>query len=481
MTLRRFIMGLVLCLGIPMGTSTAQEVVTHEALDSPTTLRASKVYVIPIKGPIASPALYILRRGLKEAIANQADAVILDIDTPGGRLDITLEIIHILERFSGEILAYVNKEAISAGAYIAAASDAIYFTPNGVIGAAAVVSGTGEAIDETMRQKINSYLRAKIRSLSEAYPYRAQVIRAMMDLDYALTIEDQVLKEKGELLTLTATEAMRTYGEPPEPLLGAGIFESVTALLKANDANRAYRISNFEATWSEKLAQWFYPIAPIVLGVGMLCVFIEFKTPGFGIPGILGISLIAIFFMGQHVAGLAGHEPLLVFMLGVICLVVELFLLPGIFVFSILGALLVLGAILWAMVDVWPKTDYSPRFDPEQLINSLAKLGLALGIATGGFALLLRFLPKSWIVDKLILKTTIAAPDSVIAGGGSRFTPSLPPIGAKGLAVTDLHPTGEVEIENRRYQASVALGTVRHGTPVVVIAHRQFHLLVEKQ
>ena len=214
------------------------------------------VYVIPVTEAIDTPNLFILRRGLKDAIANEVDVVVLDMDTPGGRVDVCLEMMEMLDRFEGETITYVNEDAISAGSFIAAATEAIYFSPRGKIGASAVIQGTGADVPETARQKIESYLRANIRVMSAAYPYRAEVIRAMMDAEYELKIGDAVIKPAGELLTLTAEEAVKTYGEPPEPLLGAGIFESVEAMLASRYGGEGYRIEAFEVTYSEALAKW---------------------------------------------------------------------------------------------------------------------------------------------------------------------------------------------------------------------------------
>ena len=143
------------------------------------------IYQIPIRDQIGPPILDILRRGLKNAMNINADVVILDMNTPGGELGVTIEImqeiIDAFDRFEGPIITYVNKEAISAGAYIAIATNEIAFAPFAQIGAAEAVSGGGANIDSSMKRKINSYLKAKIRSYTKDYRYRARVMAAMMD------------------------------------------------------------------------------------------------------------------------------------------------------------------------------------------------------------------------------------------------------------------------------------------------------------
>ena len=175
---------------------------------------------------------------MKEAINNNADLVVLDMDTPGGELGVTLEIMQEIldsvESWKGTILTYVNKEAISAGAYIAIATQEIAFAPFSQIGAAEAVSGGGGEIDPSMKRKINSYLKAKIRNFAGSYKYRSQVMAAMMDANVSLIIEGQplkaadgsLIKSPGELLTLTGEEAVREYGNPPQPLLGIGVLKA---------------------------------------------------------------------------------------------------------------------------------------------------------------------------------------------------------------------------------------------------------------
>ena len=271
------------------------------------------VFVIPINEAINQANLFVLRRGLKEAIRKNVDMVILDMDTPGGSLDICLEMMEMLDYFEGETATYINPDAISAGAFIASACDKIYFSTKGKMGAAAVILGTGEDVPDTARMKIESYLLANIRVLSEGYRYRAEVIRAMFDSEYELIIDDELIKPKGELLTLTAKQALAQYGDPAVALLADGMNNSIEALLNQEFGTGGYRLERFKITYSEEWAKWLANITPILLGAGMLFLFIEFKTPGFGVFGIIGILLLGLFFISQNIAGLAGNEAILFF------------------------------------------------------------------------------------------------------------------------------------------------------------------------
>ncbi|HKJ91150.1 MAG TPA: hypothetical protein VJ960_08470, partial [Oceanipulchritudo sp.] len=413
---------------------------------------------------------------------------ILDMDTPGGRLDVTLEMMELLDRFEGETITYVNKDAISAGAYISMATDAIYFAPNGVMGAAAVVSGGGQEIDESMKAKINSYLLARMRSYTEAYPYRAEVIRAMADLDYELEIDGEVLKPAGELLSVTAREAVTTYGDPPRPLLADGIADTVENLLAERYGEGMTELETFEITWSEEAAKYLDAIAPVLLGLGFLLLFVEFKTPGFGIFGIAGLVLVSIVFASNYLAGLAGFEAILFFLLGLVFIVVDIFLLPGTFVFLVLGLCFILGSLLWSLSDIWPVPEgdspggFSFTVDMDSVWMALYELLGAFAIALFGLWMIWKFLPNMPVYGRLVHSTAGPMPDPVVTGGSdSPGTTALPDVGSTGVVVGPLHPLGEVEIEGRRYQATVPIGSLDRGTPVVVVGYRHFSLLVDKQ
>lgn len=444
------------------------------------------VYVIPITEGINKANLYVLRRGLKEAIAKEADMVLLDMDTPGGRVDVTLEMMEMLARFEGITGTYVNPDAISAGSFIAAATREIYFAPTGKMGASAVIQGGGQEVPETARQKIESYLRANIRALTEDYPYRADVIRAMLDADFVLEIEGEVIKPAGELLTLTASEAVREYGDPPQKLLGEGIFGSVEELMDDRFGAGNYTIRSFELTYSESLAKWLNAVAPGLMGLGMLLLFIEFKTPGFGIFGIAGLALIGIFFASQYIAGLAGNEPILFFILGVALVLVEILLFPGTIFFAATGLLLMFCSMVWAMVDYWPGEDFT--FTTGALVQPLLSVLIAMFIALAGAVVVSRFFPGSRLERSLVLGTAVGGgrgdPDPH-PGGGAAAARGRPEdraalVGQTGTAVSDLFPSGRVEIGGKRYEARAALGMIRHGAPVRVVRPGDFALVVEE-
>lgn len=441
--------------------------------------RLTSVVVIPVRNEIARPELYILRRGLKEAISAKADVVVLDIKTPGGALDVTFDILEAMGRFPGKTIAFVNNEAMSAGAFVSAMTDEIWFSPDGIIGAAAPVTALGQDVDKTMRLKITSYLKARMRAISEGKGYRGQVISAMIDPDSELKIGDKVLKEKGELLSLTATEASATYGTPPQPLLAAGVARSVDALLAKKFGAGGYVVRTLEVTWSERLAVFMNSLSPVLLGLGLLALFIEFKTPGFGVFGITGIALLVIVFVGNFVAGLSGHEPLLVFGLGVVLVALELFFFPGVVVLALTGLLLMFGSLVWSMADLWPNQPIAVAWSADAFLAPLRTLGLGIVIAATLALLLARFIPKGWFWQHLAVAEA-GQGSAQVAGGAPTIAGELNVlVGRQGVAVTSLFPSGQVEIEGRRYEARLEVGFAPAGTRVLVKGATDFGLVVE--
>jgi len=439
------------------------------------------VFVIPVRDEIATPIFYILRRGLKEAIERKADAVVLDMQTPGGRGDVMLEMMEALDKFPGERITYVNNEAGSAGAIIAAITDEIYFAPKGVMGAAEVVLGSGQDVPEALKRKITSYINAKIRAFSTGGdPRRADVLKAMMTADFELNLDGKVLKPKGELLTITADEAIALYGEPPTPLLAAGIAVDLDALLEAKYGARGFDKVELEVTWSEHVARFLDYASPVLMGLGLLALFIEFKTPGFGWAGASGIILMLLVFFGHYTAGLSGHEPAVLFGLGVLLVAIELLFFPGTAVAAVTGVAFMLVSLLWAGADLWPNEPMSIAVSGEIFLRPALELAFSLVMAGLLFAAFVKYLPKSSLYGRLAVQGASVTPAQLSGLEPHSATGLDTLVGRRGVAVTALFPSGEVEVEGRRYQAKLDLGFVEANTPVLVTGHTDFGLTVEK-
>lgn len=371
---------------------------------------AKKVYILPIRDDIMPPLVYLVRRGVKEAMEAKADLLVLDMETNGGRVDTTREIISILNEFKGETVTFVNKDAFSAGAFIAVATKQIYMAPESVIGAAApiIMSPGGDGVEkmpDTYEKKMTSAVKAMVRTTAEKNGHNIAVVEAMIDKTRGLVLTNVtadatnavVIAKEGDILTLTNTEAEKEYGNPPKRLLSSGTVKDLDTLI-AQLGYAGATTHRVDPTGMEKIGSWLNMISPLLLIIGIAGVYIEFKTPGFGLPGIVGITAFALYFLGGYVAGLSGAEWVVVFILGLALIAVELFVYPGMIIIGLLGATLMLAALLMAMVDLYPATTPGvlpsmPSFDKFQL--PLQNLGIAtLG---GGLAI--------WLASLLLPKT----------------------------------------------------------------------------
>ena len=329
-----------------------------------------KVYVLPIRENIAPPLVFLVRRGVKEAMEAKADLLVLDMETNGGRVGVTEEIIEILNNFKGQTATFVNRRAFSAGAFISIATQKIFMAPQSVIGAAApimmVPGGAPQDLPETVQAKMNSALRALVRTSAEKNGYNVEVVEAMIDKSKELKIDGKVLNEKGQILTLTNTEAERPYGDPPKPLLSSGTVGSIEELLQKLDYANASRV-DIRPSGAEKLAMWLNLISPLLLIIGIAGIYIEIKTPGFGLPGIIGIAAFALYFFGGYIAGLSGLEWIAVFLLGLALVALELFVFPGTVALGLAGAVMMLVSVVMAMVDVYPGMPAIPSLKKLEL------------------------------------------------------------------------------------------------------------------
>ncbi|MEQ1853858.1 MAG: hypothetical protein ABMA01_19960, partial [Chthoniobacteraceae bacterium] len=192
---------------------------------------AGPVFVFPFKDEVSPPIFAFLRRSLKAAERAGASAFILDMDTPGGRLDVTLEIFELLHKTKIPVITFVNPHAISAGALVSLATKKIYMRPDATIGAAAVVSGEGADLQTTMKSTVDSFMTAKMRGVSEENGHNPDIAEAFILIEKELRVGDTLVDSKDTLLSLNGREAAKLYDG--KPLLATGLVETLDDLLKA--------------------------------------------------------------------------------------------------------------------------------------------------------------------------------------------------------------------------------------------------------
>ncbi|MDE2642419.1 MAG: ATP-dependent Clp protease proteolytic subunit [Verrucomicrobiota bacterium] len=450
-----------------------------------------KVYVVPVREDIMPPILYVIRRGVKEAMAAEADCLILDMETNGGRVDITEEIFDIIGKFKGETVTYVNKDAYSAGAFIAVATEKIYMAPQSVIGAAApiMMSPTGgvSEMPSTMEVKMNSAIRAKIRTQAEKNGYAVDVVEAMVDKTKKLERDGKIICEEGDILTLTNLEAEAKYGEATTRLLSSGTVESIDALIIALGYDGAQRV-DVEPLGVEELGTWINAISPILLLIGIIGLYIEFKTAGFGVFGAVGIAALVLYFFGGYVSGMAGIEWVGIFVVGVALVAVELFLLPGTIFIGLIGVVCMFVALIMGMTDLYPNMPWFPAGEGKG--NSMPQIE-GTHFALPDFSrpirdLLIAFalsVPIIWALAKYLPQTAFFAAFTSSAASGVESVAAVAAelesrLGQAGTSTMPLNPGGKVMFGDALCNVITQGEMIAAGTPVKVIGHRGSDLLV---
>ena len=469
----------------------AQELEAPDDMPLGLTAAQKKVYVVPVREDIMPPILYVIRRGVKEAMSAEADCLILDMETNGGRVDITEEIFDIIGKFKGETVTYVNKDAYSAGAFIAVATEKIYMAPQSVIGAAApiMMSPTGgvSEMPSTMEVKMNSAIRAKIRTQAEKNGYAVDVIEAMVDKTKKLERDGKIICEEGDILTLTNLEAEAKYGEAQTRLLSSGTVESIDALIIELGYGGSQRV-DVAPLGVEALGTWINAISPILLLIGIIGLYIEFKTAGFGVFGAVGIAALVLYFFGGYVSGLAGIEWVGIFLLGVALVAVELFLLPGTIFIGLLGVVCIFVALIMGMTDMYPNMPWFPAGDGNG--NSVPQIE-GIHFALPDFSRPIRDLlialalsvPIIWALAKYLPQTALFAAFTSSAASGVESVAAVAAelesrLGQAGTSTTPLNPGGKVMFGDALCNVITQGEMIAAGTPVKVIGHRGSDLLV---
>jgi membrane-bound serine protease (ClpP class) len=448
---------------------------------------AGKVVVIAVgeKDLMARARFEFMSRTLERASNDGAEAVIFDLDTPGGLAwDTTNLMMKDLQKLKSRSFAFVNPRAMSAGAMIAVATDVIYMAPRGAAGAATPVLGSGMEIGAAERAKINSAVMGMARTVAKEKGHDARVIEAMIDADRELVVNGEVLSAKGELLTLDAHQA--TMIVDGRPLFAKAIVNSIDDIKKAEGLKGETVIA--VPTFFEHIAIWVTQYAAILILIGIAGGYLEMQTPGFGLFGIVSIVAFGLFFFGHYVAGsLVGHETSVVaalFVIGAILLAVEFLVFPGTFVFGIAGFLCVMVALVYTM-SAWetlppitaPDEAEAPaKFDFATYAIGLRNFVLGLVGAIVIIALLARFLPESRLFSRLVLAAS--------AGGDMESTPAITAVhevqvGDRGTAISALRPYGTVQFGNLRLEAVIESGYLQAGTEVRVREVRDTRIIVE--
>ncbi|WP_234396884.1 NfeD family protein [Bacillus massiliglaciei] len=404
------------------------------------------VYVVPVEETVERGLAAFLGRALDTAEQNDADLVIFEVDTPGGAVNAAEEISKLLADTPVKTVAFVNNRALSAGAYISLSADEIYMVPSASMGAAAIIDSAGNAADK----KAQSYWLAAMATAAEQNGRDPVYARAMADETVDLP---EYGAEKGKLLTFTANQAKKAgYSE--------GTVSGKEELYRVLDIENA-DFRSIEESFPEKLARFLTNpfVIPLLLTIAGLGIVIELFSPGFGIPGFIGIAALFLFFYGHLVAGITGYEALWLFIVGAVLLILELFLPGGILGFLGFGA--IIGSFFLAAED--------PVHMSISLLIALAGCILVSILLVKVFGKKMRFFKKLILTDST--KTELGYVSS-------KKRTEL--IGLEGIALTDLRPSGTAEFNEERIDVVSEGSFISKGSALKIVKSEGSRIVVRE-
>lgn len=407
---------------------------------------ASKVYVIKkleFQEINRWYAAYI-KKAIKKASDEGASLIILELDTPGGLLSSALAIKNYIIESDIPIVAYINKNALSAGALISLSCEAIYMSDGSIIGAATPVYMKGNEIEKAGEKEISA-MRAAMRSSAERSKKNVRIAEAMVDETIVLSKKnDGIDLDDKTLLTLSVEEALKIN-------IADGKANSITDIIKLRNLSENSTIKNVEEEKYDYIL--IFLINPVVLSalisIGIIGVYIELKTPGFGIGGVISIIAFSIFFFAQVFIGDSSFLAPAIFFLGIVLLAIEIFVIPGFGITGILGILGIAAGIFMSFG-----------------INNIAQATLVVFVSLVSDIILIiilaRFILKSkGFKNKIALETDTAGYHSSVSYDDL--------LGLEGITDTFFRPSGNIIIDGKKYDAITEGEFINKGTKIKVI------------
>lgn len=405
------------------------------ALSSSASAQTGKlVYVIPVKQGVEQGLYQFLERAFVEAAMNEADAIFLEIDTPGGEVQAAGEIGQLIRDAEMPVYAYIVDEAFSAGTYIALNADKIIMTPGSAMGSAAPIDLAGNMAEE----KFVSAWTKKMRSAAEMNNRDPQIAEAMVNPE----IKIEGLTEQGKILSLAPNLAK----------------EVGYADYLAQNLEDAFQQTGFDApavirtepNMGERVARWVTSpyIIPLLLTAGLAGIVIELLVPGFGIPGLVGLISLSLYFFGHYIAGFADWLHIALFIVGIILLLIEV-VVPGFGIFGGVGIVAILAGIVLA------------AYDP---VYGSFSLGIAFLVTAVVAFIVIKYFGHRGIWNKFILREQQKNEQGYSAPKDWKGY-----LHREGVAITTLRPSGTAEIDGEMIDVVSEGGYIEKGNKIKVV------------
>lgn len=432
------------------------------------------IYRINVKENIGSNTWVYLQNGMHEALQKNASCLLLHMNTYGGGLQEADSMRTAILEYPLPVYVFIDNNAASAGALISLACDSIFMKNSGSIGAATVV----QAHEGTKApDKYQSYMRAMMRTTAEThgrdtiinerdttYKWRRDPSIAEAMVDESVVIEGYV--DSTQILTLTASDAVKLgYCD--------GIADNINQIAVEFLQYKDYELYTYNPTFYDKLKGFLtnniFQAFLIMFIIGGI--YFELQSPGIGLPTAIAITAAILYFTPLYLTGYAQNWEVLMFVLGLILIVFEIFVIPGFGVVGISGIALVVVSLVLALIG-------NVRFDFNLPVAQLFKASMTV-LAGLGMAVLFIIYSASRIGKKGVLKKVALSSDQEGYHSVSLEPQSL--VGEKGVAITDMHPSGKVMINNEYYDAISINNFIKKGDNVVVKRYENFQLYVIRE
>lgn len=418
----------------------------------------SVFYRIRLDGDIDVASQRLVVMGLEKATEAGADYVLLDLNTYGGAVNAADSIRTAILRYDKPVVVYVNMQAASAGALIGIACDSIYMRTGSSIGAATVVDQTGGV----MPDKYQSFMRGMMRSTAQATGRDPQIAESMVDT--------------AGVLSMTPEEAVKVgYCD--------GIYDTEIEVARAVAGHEHFVIRNMEddLTWLDKLIQFL--LNPLLRSIFMMMIvggiFVEIRTPGIGLPLVTAVFGALLYFAPAYLGHLVSYWEILLFVVGLILIAVEIFVLPGFGVCGVTGIIAVVVSLAFAMVDNAELFHWDGSINLQPLIMPMGIVVLSISAAVFGSVWIVRKLYETRSFDHIALRQSLTSEEGftgVVSGLKGL-------IGATVVVFTDMRPSGKVKTDDGRIVEAVLKfgGFASKGETLKVVSAEQGRLYCDNQ
>ncbi|MFK5924512.1 MAG: NfeD family protein [Verrucomicrobiota bacterium] len=455
---------------------------------------AGKILVVPIgmDDLMITARFEFMKRVLKKARLDGAEALIFDMNTPGGRVWETGELMmRELQEVDFPTYTFVNTFAESGGCLVAIATDHIYMKPAALIGSALPVTASGD-LEGNMKQKVGEMLRDLVRNVASLKGHDPDVAEAFVTIDTEVIKDGVTISEMGKVLHLSTEEATMIVNG--KPLLAKGVANSIEEIIELEGLKGS--LLQVEPLGLERFAHLIQKFSFLLLILGLAGAYMEMNAPGFGVPGVTSLLSFALFFFGNNLAGnLAGYELAALLVLGLILLAVEIFILPGTILPGLAGGLLIFMSLILAMVDRfdfqfhWKGVDQAPSLG-ELLNGPVMTLGVAVVGAVVMAVLLMRYLPTGRRLGGLILTQSLASGASLDEledpqtgsdeKAGKHTANASDLLGREGVVSADLRPAGKGMFAGELLDIVADGEFIEEGTAVKIVLHEGSRLVVAR-